>query len=70
MFYSARIGVVKPQPKFFDFVTRHIGPQDEPPLFFDDRAEIIDAARRKGWEAILFNELADCTTHPWIAARI
>lgn len=70
MFYSARIGVRKPERGFFDFIEQRIGPQSEPPLFFDDTPKVIEGARRAGWEAIQFDSLDDCTRHPWIAARL
>lgn len=70
IFYSARIGVRKPERGFFDFVEQRIGPQTEPPLFFDDTPKVIDGARAHGWEAVLFGTVEDCTAHPWIAARL
>lgn len=70
MFYSARAGALKPQPRFFEFVRRHIGAQSQPPLFFDDREDVVRAARREGWEAVLFSTVDDCTNHPWIAEQL
>jgi putative hydrolase of the HAD superfamily len=70
IFYSARAGVRKPEKGFFDFVEQHIGPQTEPPLLFDDTPKVIDGARRHGWEAVLFNTVDDCISHPWIAERL
>lgn len=70
IFYSARAGVRKPEPGFFDFIEHRIGPQTEPPLIFDDTPKVIDGARRAGWEAVLFTTVEDVTTHPWIAARL
>ena len=70
IFYSARVGVLKPQPGFFEFVSRRLGPQSEPPLFFDDTPKVIDGARRAGWEAVQFDTIADVTSHPWIAERL
>lgn len=70
IFYSARVGVRKPETGFFDFIERKIGPQSEPPLFFDDTPKVIDGARKVGWEAVLFNANEDCTGHPWIAQRL
>lgn len=70
IFYSGRIGVMKPQRAYFDFITQRIGPQSEPPLFFDDTPKVIDGARAAGWEAVLFNSIDDVTTHPWIAERL
>lgn len=70
MFYSARIGVRKPEPRYFDFIAQRIGTQAEPPLFFDDTPQVVDGARKHGWEAVLFDTVTDCTSHPWIAARL
>lgn len=70
IFYSARAGIRKPEKGFFDFIEQRIGPQAEPPLFFDDTPKVIDGARAHGWEAVLFNRVEDCTSHPWIAARL
>jgi len=70
IFYSARVGVIKPQQGFFDFIQARIGPQSEPPLFFDDTPKVIDGARHAGWEPVLFNTLEDVTGHPWIAERL
>ena len=70
IFHSARVGIRKPEPAYFDFIAGRIGPQGEPPLFFDDSPHVIDGARRAGWEAVLFNTLDDCTSHPWIAQRL
>jgi putative hydrolase of the HAD superfamily len=70
IFYSARAGIRKPEKGFFDFIDHRIGPQSEPPLFFDDTPKVIDGARKHGWEAVLFNTTADCTSHPWIAERL
>lgn len=70
MFYSARLGVRKPEDGFFQAVSRAIGPQAEPPLFFDDTPKVVDAARRHGWEAIVVDTAEDIRNHPWIAARI
>ncbi|KRA45613.1 HAD-IA family hydrolase [Devosia sp. Root635] len=70
IFYSARAGVRKPEKGFFDFIEQRIGPQSEPPLFFDDTPKVIQGARTHGWEAVLFETNEDCTSHPWIAARL
>lgn len=70
MFHSARIGHVKPTRPFFDWVANRLGPQAEPPLFFDDREEVVKGAQDYGWEAVLYNELEDASEHPWIKARL
>jgi putative hydrolase of the HAD superfamily len=70
MFYSARIGIRKPQRAFFDFVDSRIRPQSQPPLFFDDTPKVIAGARAAGWEAVQFDSFGDCAKHPWIAERL
>lgn len=70
MFHSARVGATKPHKPYFDWVANRIGPQSEPPLFFDDSDEVIKAARAYGWEAVQYDDLEDVTRHPWIAERL
>jgi len=70
MFHSARIGHTKPHKPYFDWVNNRLRPQAEAPLFFDDREEVVSGAREHGWEAVLYDELEDVTSHPWIAERL
>lgn len=70
MFYAARFGVGKNSAHFYENVERLIGRQAQPPLFFDDSAKVIAAARQHGWEAVLYNDLDDFARHPWIAPRL
>ncbi len=68
--YSARLGAAKPDPAFFAGVDARLGPQAEPPLFFDDYASIVAAATTHGWEAVRFDSNADFFSHPWVAAQL
>ena len=70
IFYSARIGVRKPDPRFFNLINSKIGQQEQAPLFFDDTPAVIQGAHKAGWEAVLFNTLEDCTSHLWIAEHV
>lgn len=70
MFHSARVGHAKPSSAYFDWVGNRLGPQDIPPLFFDDREDIVRAARAHGWEAVQVNDYSDVATHPWVAERL
>jgi len=70
MFYAARLGAMKPDPAFFEAAAERMGPQDGPPLLFDDSEEVVIAARAFGWDAAIYEELEDVTTHPWIAERL
>lgn len=70
IFYGARLKATKPDPAFFDAITARIGVQDEPPLMFDDSVAVIEAARAYGWDAVLYADLEDFTTYPWVAERL
>ncbi|MBE7732061.1 HAD family hydrolase [Devosia faecipullorum] len=70
MFHSARVGIRKPDPAYFDFIRRRIGAQDEAPLFFDDTPKVVDGARAHGWDAVLFDTNRDFFEHPWIAEKL
>ncbi len=68
MFHAARFGELKPGRAFFERAADILGPQSEPPLFFDDSEAVVQAANAFGWEGVLYHHLADCSAHPWIAA--
>lgn len=67
MFHAARFGALKPARAFFERAAEILGPQDEPPLFFDDSEAVVRAANAFGWEGILYRGVTDCTAHPWIS---
>jgi len=70
IFYSARIGARKPDPRFYAYVDDRIGGGTEPPLFFDDSEAVVAGARKAGWEAVCFDTVEDCASHPWVAGRL
>lgn len=70
IFYSARLGVMKPDLAYFAAIESRIGRQSEPPLFFDDREEVVAAARAFGWDAVLYDDREGFLGHPWIAERL
>lgn len=70
MFYASRFGIGKQRPEFYGRVEALIGPQDEPPLFFDDSVRVVATAAAHGWESVLYRDLSDCTAHPWVALRL
>lgn len=51
IFYSAALGVRKPDRGFFESVAAAL-PQDEEPILIDDTEENVVAARRFGWPSI------------------
>lgn len=70
IFYSGRVGVMKPHKAFFDFAESRMGPLAEPPLFFDDTPKVVDGARQHGWDAVLFKDTDDVLAHPFIAKAL
>ena len=70
IFHAARLGATKPDPAFFEAIASRIGPQDSPPLFFDDAPAVATAATAFGWEGVHAETIEDIRNHPWIVARI
>lgn len=70
MFYSARFGRTKAHGKFYEMAEERMAASELPPLFFDDTSKVVEAARKHGWEAVLFETVDDCVNHPWIAERL
>lgn len=70
MFNSARLGSMKPDRRFFERISQLIGTQAERPLMFDDSPAVIAAANEFGWEGVLYEELSDCSDHPWIRRQM
>ncbi len=65
IFYTARVGFLKDDPRFYSAVDREVGRvPEERPLFFDDSEAVVAAARRAGWDACLFEAVEDITGHP------
>ena len=64
IFYSAKMGVTKPDFRYFDHICQALGLSEEnPPIFFDDTPEVVEAARKYGWEAyefINYQNLYEC----------
>lgn len=53
-FYSCLIGAAKPKVSFFEIVVSKLGCDPSSVLFFDDRAENVEAARQAGLHAHVF----------------
>ena len=52
IFYSARLGVMKPDPAFFTKVQAAVGLRGEELLLIDDRRENTEAALKAGWQTL------------------
>lgn len=71
MFYSADLGLAKDGAAFFQEINRRLAIEDdEQPLFFDDRPNVVEAAREAGWDAHVFRNISDLTGNPRITALL
>ena len=63
--YSARVGQLKGTASFFAAINTMlaISPADRP-LFFDDQEDVVNLARRAGWDACVFEDVTTVLTHP------
>ena len=65
MFVSANLGVTKTDAAFYAEIDAQLGiaPSDRP-LFFDDKADVVGAAQAAGWDAHVFETVADLSRNP------
>ena len=60
IFHSARIGAMKPDATYYDYIEKALGLRPEEITFFDDTPAVVAAARERGWHAhefVSFSEL-------------
>jgi 2-haloacid dehalogenase len=55
-YISGKLGFMKPDPRIYAHLEADCGIAPERLLFVDDRAENIEAARRRGWSGHLFSD--------------
>ena len=69
--YSARVGLIKPEPAIFAHALQHFGIAAADTLFIDDVAHNVAAARAAGWHAVHFKDPQQCEADlaPHLAAR-
>jgi epoxide hydrolase-like predicted phosphatase len=53
--FSARVGLMKPDPAIFHALVRRLGIRDPAPVFIDDVQRNIDAAQALGWRGLRFD---------------
>lgn len=70
IFNSARLGVLKPDPQFFARVEALLGHPDDKPTFFDDRENVVEAARLAGWDAHQFDRPEDILKSERVASLL
>jgi HAD superfamily hydrolase (TIGR01509 family) len=55
MFNSAEIGMRKPEPDIYKYVTKELGANPKDIVFIDDRKYNLIEPKKLGWKTILFN---------------
>lgn len=58
--FSARVKLLKPEPEIYAHALRVFGIDAAHTLFIDDMAHNADAARAAGWQAVHFQDPAQC----------
>ena len=56
--YSAREGVIKPEPAIYELAARRFGARPDELVFLDDHLPNVLAARQMGWNALHFSDAA------------
>jgi 2-haloacid dehalogenase len=51
---SGEVGLIKPDPRIFDYHAKSFGLEPTATVFFDDSAPNVEGARAVGWHAELF----------------
>lgn len=59
IFNSARLGILKPDLQFFVRIEELLNRPNDKPTFFDDRENVVEAARLAGWDAHQFDRPED-----------
>jgi putative hydrolase of the HAD superfamily len=70
IFHSAKIGVTKSNPEYYQSVEKRIGDFEHPLIFFDDTPDIILAAQQAGWLAYEFCTVQDLYRNDFVAAAL
>jgi len=58
--FSARVGLMKPQPQIFELAVNRFALDPAQTLFIDDHAGNVAAALAQGWQALRFVDAAQC----------
>jgi len=58
--FSGRVGLVKPERAMFEHAREALALDLDQALFIDDHAANIEAAQANGWQAMLFENAAQC----------
>ncbi len=58
--FSARVGLIKPEPAIFEMAVQRFGVPAQELVFIDDHGPNVLAARAAGWQALQFVDAAQC----------
>lgn len=58
--FSGRVGLMKPEPAMFEHARKELALDLDQALFIDDHALNVQAARDCGWQAMQFENAAQC----------
>ncbi len=58
--YSARVGLIKPEPAIFELARARFGIVAAETLFIDDLQDNVEAGRAAGWQGLRFETVAQC----------
>ncbi len=58
--FSARVGLIKPEPAIFEMAARRFAVPAAELVFIDDHGPNVLAARAAGWQAMQFVDVAQC----------
>jgi putative hydrolase of the HAD superfamily len=65
LFYSAALGYLKKDIRFFEAINEALQINgEERPIFFDDQPEIVEIAKSVGWDSHAFDSVQDIQNHP------
>lgn len=68
--FSARVGLIKPEPQIFALAAARFAEAPAQLVFLDDVLGNVEAARRAGWQALHFADAASCERqlrdHGWL----
>ncbi len=68
MFYSARMGVMKPHKGYFNYIATNLPIEEgERPILFDDTPAVIEMARSSGWDAYEYVDVSSLKQCRYVA---
>lgn len=67
IFYSARMGVMKPDREYFEYISDELELKaGEKPILFDDTPTVLEAANSMGWQAYEYLNIHSLSQSPFV----